>query len=70
VNPERQRRYDPMTGGRLANAPWMLMPPGHRYPYPAGRCCCYCAEPLSRYNPGPACHPHQERYIAEQEAVA
>lgn len=69
-NNGHRRHYDPVTGARLADAPWMLKPPGHRFPYPAGRCCCYCARLLSRYTPGPACLQHEERYIAEREAVA
>jgi hypothetical protein len=47
---------------------WWLLPAGSRYPYPAGRVCARCAEPLSRYTPGPFCCRHEEH--VPQEAVA
>ncbi len=49
---------------------WWLLPRGRRYPYPAGRCCCYCATPLSRYNAGPACEQHTIRDLINQLEAA
>ncbi len=48
---------------------WMRRRPGERYPYPAGRTCILCDEPLSRYTPGPTCCRHEE-HVQQEEAVA